>query len=106
PTASNPKGRSSGVMRWGLENSHVFFVAFQPGSSYCDYSYYPDIPVFTEAYAKVPQPKRCFFEQIREGHACNEYYVINRHIESDEVGEIRIVLLYQQVLHGPQLVCP
>ncbi|KAG0314717.1 hypothetical protein BGZ99_007885 [Dissophora globulifera] len=89
-------------LRGGLDNSHVFFVAFQPGSSYCDYSCYPDIPVSTEAYSKVPQPERCFFEQIREGHACNDYYAIDRHIESDEVGEDRIVLLEQQVPQAPQ----
>ena len=50
-----------------------------------------------EAYAKVPEPERCFFEQIREGHACNEYYDIDWHIGSDEVGEDRIALLEQQV---------
>ena len=82
---------------WGLENSHVFFVAFQPGSSYYEYSCYEDIPAFMEAYAKVPEPERCFFEQIHEGHACSEHYDIDWDIKSDEVGEDRIALLEQQV---------
>ncbi|KAG0265613.1 hypothetical protein BG011_004404 [Mortierella polycephala] len=82
---------------WGQKNSHAFFVAFQPEPSYYEYSYYPDIPAFMEAYAKVPEPERCFFEKIHEGHACNEYYDIDWHIESDEIGEDRIGLLEQQV---------
>ncbi|KAG0319098.1 hypothetical protein BGZ99_005281 [Dissophora globulifera] len=57
---------------WGLENSHVFFIALQPGSSYHEYSCYSDILAFMEEYAKVSEPEYCFFEQIHEGHACNE----------------------------------
>ncbi|KAG0302373.1 hypothetical protein BGZ98_007576, partial [Dissophora globulifera] len=82
---------------WGLENSRVFFVAFQSTpSSYYEYSCYEDISVFMEAYASVLELERCFFEQIRGGQSCNEYYDIDWHIESDEAEDM-IALLEQQV---------
>ncbi|KAF9536637.1 hypothetical protein EC957_010258 [Mortierella hygrophila] len=71
--AQGPQARS---YEWGDKNSHQFFVAFDTGPAYFEYSSYKDPARFLEAYASVPDADRCFFEQIREGHACNEYYDI------------------------------
>ncbi|KAF9407786.1 hypothetical protein BGZ94_002559 [Podila epigama] len=57
-------------------NSHEFFVAID-GPSKNEYASYKDSSVFLEMYAGIPDSKRCFFEQIREGQACSEYYDID-----------------------------
>lgn len=64
---------------WGQKNPHAFFVAYQPSRSglYYEYSCYRDLSAFLDTYANVPEAERCFFEQIREGQACNEYYDID-----------------------------
>ncbi|KAG0247042.1 hypothetical protein BG011_002155 [Mortierella polycephala] len=36
-----------------------------------------DLSAFLDTYASVPEAERCFFEQIREGQTCNEYYDID-----------------------------
>ncbi|KAF9549518.1 hypothetical protein EC957_003468 [Mortierella hygrophila] len=69
-----PQARS---YEWGDKNSHLFFVAIDTGPTYYQYSNYKDPARFLEAYASVPDADRCFFEQIHEGHACNEYYDID-----------------------------
>ncbi|KAF9973332.1 hypothetical protein BGZ73_003444 [Actinomortierella ambigua] len=48
------------------------------------------------AYAGIPSNERCFFEQIREGQACNEYYDIDRTLEQ-ATNENEIRRLEQQV---------
>ncbi|KAG0285367.1 hypothetical protein BGZ97_007830 [Linnemannia gamsii] len=68
-----PQARS---YEWGDRNSHQFFVAIATGPAYFEYSSYKDPARFLEAYASIPDADRCFFEQIREGQTCNEYYDI------------------------------
>ncbi|KAF9184215.1 hypothetical protein BGZ50_003817 [Haplosporangium sp. Z 11] len=71
------QGLQARCHEWDYKNSHAFFVAFQAGPSYYEYSYYRDPSAFLDAYADVREAERCFFEQIHEGQACNEYYDID-----------------------------
>ncbi|KAF8922966.1 hypothetical protein BGZ58_003531, partial [Dissophora ornata] len=74
---------------------HEFFVAID-GPSKSEYASYKDSSVFLEAYEGVPDDKRCFFEQIREGRACNEYYDIDWDLEQ-AVDENELQRLEQRV---------
>ncbi|KAG0247464.1 hypothetical protein BG011_001447 [Mortierella polycephala] len=71
-----PKGPQDRCHERGDELAHEFFVAID-GPSRNEYASYKDSSVFLEAYAGVSNDERCFFEQIREGRACNEYYDID-----------------------------
>ncbi|KAF9340698.1 hypothetical protein BGX26_008911, partial [Mortierella sp. AD094] len=79
----------------GDKNFHEFFVAID-GPSRNEYASYKNSSVFLEAYAGVPNDKRCFFEQIREGRACNEYYDIDWTL-NQATDENEIQRLEQQV---------
>ncbi|KAG0059607.1 hypothetical protein BGZ90_004404 [Linnemannia elongata] len=91
--AQGPQARS---YEWVDKNSHQFFVALDTGPAYFKYSSYEDPARFLEAYATIPDTERFFFEQIREGQACNEYYDIDWTL--DQVAdESDILRLEQQV---------
>ncbi|KAF9176514.1 hypothetical protein BGZ51_000495, partial [Haplosporangium sp. Z 767] len=90
-----PKGPQDRCHERGDELAHEFFVAID-GPSRNEYASYKDSSVFLEAYADVSNDKRCFFEQIREGRACNEYYDIDWTLEQ-VTDENKIQRLEQQV---------
>ncbi|KAG0348934.1 hypothetical protein BGZ54_004508, partial [Gamsiella multidivaricata] len=92
------QGPQARCHEWGHKNSHAFFIAFQTGSSYYEYSCYRDPSVFLDAYAGVQEAERCFFEQIHEGQACNEYYDIDWTLdEVSDSSSSTIVTLEQQI---------
>ncbi|KAF9544600.1 hypothetical protein EC957_011815 [Mortierella hygrophila] len=70
------KGSQGRCHEWSDTNSHEFFVAVD-GPFKNEYSSYKDSTTFLKAYDSVPEEERCFFEQIREGKACKEYYDID-----------------------------
>ncbi|KAG9062364.1 hypothetical protein KI688_005279 [Linnemannia hyalina] len=90
-----PKGPQARCHEWSDKNSHKFFVAID-GPRRFEYSSYKDPARFLEAYADVPDAERCFFEQIREGQACNEYYDIDWTL-GQVADESDILRLEQQV---------
>ncbi|KAF9083814.1 hypothetical protein BGX23_011090 [Mortierella sp. AD031] len=90
--AQSPQARCH---EWSDRNSHQFFVAVDVGAHF-EYSSYKDPARFLEAYTVVPDAKRCFFEQIREGQACNEHYDIDWTL-NQVADESDILRLEQQV---------
>ncbi|KAG0286032.1 hypothetical protein BGZ96_009819 [Linnemannia gamsii] len=90
-----PKGPQDRCHERGDELAHEFFVAIDVPSSK-EYASYKDSSVFLDVYDSVPEVERCFFEQIREGKACKEYYDIDWTLASSaDEGEIK--KLEQQV---------
>ncbi|KAF8930929.1 hypothetical protein BGZ47_000324 [Haplosporangium gracile] len=75
------KGAQDRCYKWSDTNSHEFFVAVE-GPFKNEFSSYKDSTTFLKAYDSVPEEERCFFEKIREGKACKEYYDIDWKIES------------------------
>ncbi|KAG0364663.1 hypothetical protein BGX24_004511 [Mortierella sp. AD032] len=73
------KGAQDRCYKWSDTNSQEFFVALQ-GPFKNEYSSYKDSTTFLKAYDSVPEEERCFYEQIREGKACKEYYYIDWNI--------------------------
>ncbi|KAF9908672.1 hypothetical protein EC991_009600 [Linnemannia zychae] len=83
------KGPQNRCYKWSDMNSHEFFMALE-GPFGNEYSSYKDSTTFLEAYDSVPEEERCFYEQIREGKACKEYYDIDWDIVSSaDGGEIK-----------------
>ncbi|KAF9137686.1 hypothetical protein BG015_002644 [Linnemannia schmuckeri] len=89
------KGFQGRCHKWSDTNSHEFFVAVD-GPFKNEYSSYKDSTTFLKAYDSVPEEERCFFEQIREGKACKEYYDIDWTLASS-ADECEIKRLEQQV---------
>ncbi|KAF9900625.1 hypothetical protein EC991_007071, partial [Linnemannia zychae] len=90
-----PEGPQDRCHERGDELAHEFFVAIDVPSSK-EYASYKDSSVFLDVYDSVPEEERCFFEQIREGKACKEYYDIDWTLASSaDEGEIK--KLEQQV---------
>lgn len=75
------KGAQGRCYEWSDTNSHEFFVAVE-GPFKNEYSSYKDSTTFLQAYDSIPEEERCFYEQIREGKACKEYYDIDWNIVS------------------------
>ncbi|KAK3809698.1 MAG: origin of replication binding protein-domain-containing protein [Linnemannia elongata] len=90
--AQGPQARCH---EWSDTNSHEFFVAVD-GPFKNEYSSYKDSTTFLKAYDSVPKEERCFFEQIREGRTCKEYYDIDWTLASS-ADECEIKRLEQQV---------
>ncbi|KAK3832366.1 MAG: hypothetical protein J3R72DRAFT_515406 [Linnemannia gamsii] len=90
-----PKGPQDRCHERGDELAHEFFVAIDVPSSK-EYASYKDSSVFLDVYDSVPEVERCFFEQIREGKACKEYYDIDWTLASS-ANEGEIKKLEQQV---------
>ncbi|KAF9899957.1 hypothetical protein EC991_008115 [Linnemannia zychae] len=88
-------GAQDRCYEWSDTNSHEFFVAVD-GPFKNEYSSYKDSTTFLKAYDSVPEEERCFYEQIRDGKACKEYYDIDWNIASS-ADECEIKRLEQQV---------
>ncbi|GJJ75201.1 hypothetical protein EMPS_07559 [Entomortierella parvispora] len=72
------KGPQDRCYEWSDQKSHSFFVVVNDGAVYGnEYSSYRDETAFLTAYDSIPEAKRCFYELIREGQACKEYYDID-----------------------------
>ncbi|KAF9993860.1 hypothetical protein BGZ80_008005, partial [Entomortierella chlamydospora] len=80
---SQALGPQTRAHAWADANGSTFFVMYESGlspddkKSFYEFASYKDLPTFLDVYNKLPTRYRCFFEQIRDGYSCCEYYDID-----------------------------
>ncbi|KAF9196902.1 hypothetical protein BGZ49_002671 [Haplosporangium sp. Z 27] len=76
-------GPQARAHEWADANKNTFFVMFESGlspdgkKSYYEFASYKNLSTFLDEYNQLAGRQKCFFEQIREGHPCCEYYDID-----------------------------
>ncbi|KAF9345766.1 hypothetical protein BGX26_002765 [Mortierella sp. AD094] len=80
---SQTLGPQARAHAWADTNCNTFFVMYESGlspdgkTSFYEFASYKNLPAFLDVYNKLQTRHRCFFEQIREGYPCCEYYDID-----------------------------
>ncbi|KAG0258558.1 hypothetical protein BG011_003225 [Mortierella polycephala] len=88
-----PKCPQDRSYAWADVESNKFYVK----TSYYEFSSYKDLSAFLRVYNNILDKDKCFNGQIREGHACSEYYDIDWHLSIREDNAGPIVQLEQRV---------
>ncbi|KAF8945495.1 hypothetical protein BGZ46_006010, partial [Entomortierella lignicola] len=90
---SQALGPQARAHAWADMNGSTFFVMYESGlspdskKSFYEFASYKDLPAFLLEYNKLPARYTCFFEQIRDGYPCCEYYDIDWKLASNPNGD-------------------